>query len=149
VMGDHETSGSCDPKDISDDMMEEQSGSCDLNYMYNSMMMYGPSALSKAREDDERHQESRQDRPDQIMLQQVGAIRGTANKLCFVFSYHGKAKINFAPKVVNPGTRLTYKRGSSDTPKGNDPHILFSARSNPKIACRPDPTSNLEPSHTQ
>nr|GEU74292.1 zinc finger, PHD-type, DC1 [Tanacetum cinerariifolium] len=43
--------------------------------------------LSKAREDDERHQESRQDWPDQIMLQQVGAIRGTANKLCFVFSY--------------------------------------------------------------
>nr|GEW80182.1 hypothetical protein [Tanacetum cinerariifolium] len=41
-------------------------------------------ASSKAREDDERHQESRQDRPDQIMLQQVGAIRGTANKLCFV-----------------------------------------------------------------
>nr|GEW94622.1 floral homeotic protein APETALA 2-like [Tanacetum cinerariifolium] len=31
-------------------------------------------ASSKAREDDERHQESRQDRPDQIMLQQVGVI---------------------------------------------------------------------------
>ncbi|GJR13978.1 RNA-directed DNA polymerase, eukaryota [Tanacetum coccineum] len=29
------------------------------------------AALFKAREDDERHQESRQDRPDQIMLQQV------------------------------------------------------------------------------
>nr|GFB47515.1 hypothetical protein [Tanacetum cinerariifolium] len=55
-------------------------------------------ALSKAREDNERHQESRQDWPDQIMLQQVGAIRGTANKLCFVFSCHGKAKINFALK---------------------------------------------------
>nr|GEY79500.1 hypothetical protein [Tanacetum cinerariifolium] len=56
------------------------------------------ATLSKAREDDERHRESRQDRPDQIMLQQVGAIRGTADKLCFVFSYHGKAKINFASK---------------------------------------------------
>nr|GEV90354.1 hypothetical protein [Tanacetum cinerariifolium] len=38
------------------------------------------AALSKAREDDERHHESRQDRPDQIMLQQVGAIRGTRAK---------------------------------------------------------------------
>nr|GEW50016.1 hypothetical protein [Tanacetum cinerariifolium] len=34
-------------------------------------------APSKAREDGERHQESRHDRPDQIMLQQVGTIRGT------------------------------------------------------------------------
>nr|GEY53812.1 hypothetical protein [Tanacetum cinerariifolium] len=31
----------------------------------------GSSSSSKAREDDERHQESRQDRPDQIMLQQT------------------------------------------------------------------------------
>ncbi|GJT94587.1 reverse transcriptase domain-containing protein [Tanacetum coccineum] len=52
------------------------------------------AALFKAQEDDERHQESRQDRPDQIMHQQVGAIRETSNKLCFVFSYHRKAKIN-------------------------------------------------------
>nr|GEY24071.1 hypothetical protein [Tanacetum cinerariifolium] len=44
------------------------------------------AALSKARKDDERHQESHQNRPDQIMLQEVGAIRGTPNKLCFVFS---------------------------------------------------------------
>nr|GFB27077.1 hypothetical protein [Tanacetum cinerariifolium] len=33
-----------------------------------------PSSDSKAREDDERHQESRQDRPDQIMLQHYGTI---------------------------------------------------------------------------
>ncbi|GJS64104.1 leucine-rich repeat protein [Tanacetum coccineum] len=32
------------------------------------------AALFKAREEDERHQESRQDRPGQIILQQVGAI---------------------------------------------------------------------------
>nr|GEV47630.1 hypothetical protein [Tanacetum cinerariifolium] len=36
-------------------------------------------ALSKAREDDERHQESRQDWPDQIMLQQVGVIQERQN----------------------------------------------------------------------
>ncbi|GJZ76778.1 hypothetical protein Tco_0641450 [Tanacetum coccineum] len=37
--------------------------------------------LFKAREDDEWHQESRQDRPDQIMHQQVDAIRGTREKV--------------------------------------------------------------------
>nr|GEZ90437.1 hypothetical protein [Tanacetum cinerariifolium] len=55
----------------------------DLQALASGPLLTGSSllaALSKAREDDERHQEIRQDRPDQIMLQQVGAIRGTANK---------------------------------------------------------------------
>nr|GEZ82667.1 hypothetical protein [Tanacetum cinerariifolium] len=71
----------------------------------SGLLLTGSSLLaasSEAREEDERHQESRQDRSDQIMLQQVGAFRGTANKLCFVFSYHGKEKINFPPKIKNP-----------------------------------------------
>ncbi|GJT64629.1 mitigen activated protein kinase [Tanacetum coccineum] len=32
---------------------------------------------------------------------------------------------------------------------GSHPIALFSTRSNPEIACWPDPTSNLEPSHTR
>nr|GEV52830.1 hypothetical protein [Tanacetum cinerariifolium] len=40
-----------------------------------------PGALFKPLEDDERHQESRQDQPNQIILQQVGAIREMLSRM--------------------------------------------------------------------
>ncbi|GJT76414.1 reverse transcriptase domain-containing protein [Tanacetum coccineum] len=61
------------------------------------------NSLFKAREDDERHQESRQDRPDQIMHQQVGAIRGTSNKLYFVFSYLSTDLISLYQELFDLG----------------------------------------------
>ncbi|GKA47321.1 hypothetical protein Tco_0740204 [Tanacetum coccineum] len=81
------------------------------------------AALIKAREDDERHQESRQDRPDQIMHQQVGAIQKILSISFSLFALPGHESTSFVGRKSNAIFALPGHRSTSSV--GRKSNVIF------------------------